>query len=700
MSDNFTEKLNASVEHYSATIRTQASHRDSYQNVGGSGISGRPGLTQRDYDLWRPDEARARSQKGRMLQSDMAYHDIGLVKNMIDLMGDLACQGIRVSHPNKRIERFYRAWFKRVNGKDRSERFLNTLFRLGNVVIRMQTADIKNEQKEQLMKTTASPEVVLKDLSTTKNEIPIKYTFLYPPTVDVIGGALAAFVGDTQYVMKVPNHIHRSITRSTKNLADAEKALINKLPKDIKEAVRTKKVVPLPRDKTFVYHYKKDDWLPWGEPMLGSILTDLSLFTKLKLADKAALDGAISNIRIFKIGNLEHKIPPTPEAAQKLADILQGNVEAGTIDLIWGPDLELVESKTTVHKFLGEDKYKPTLTSIYGGLGIPATLTGTGGGGTTNNFISLKTLTQRLQYGRDVLMDFWLSQIKLVQDAMGFRLPAKIEFEFTNLGDEQAEKALLIQLADRNLISQELLQHKFGNDPELERVRINREQRDRDSGSMLPKASPFHDPQFGLALKKIALTTGVLAPSEVGIRLDENRKDLKKYPKEKGEKNALQMRQPAAKVSDKKNGVSQQGRPKNSKDGKKRKEKTFKPKTRAAIEIWARVAQEAIADYINPSILEMYKKKNMRSLSNKQVSQAEEMKFSILCGLKPMLNIDQDFPTRIQAAIDTDPDPIIKTTYQEWVSDISTEINRSISIDERKHVQSALYALYIGEDDG
>ena len=72
-------------------------------------------------------------------------------------------------------------------------------------------------------------------------------------------------------------------------------------------------------------------------------------------------------------------------------------------------------------------KYTPHLNSVYAGLGIPPTLTGTyGAAGTTNNFISLKTLTQRLQYGRDVLQRFWAKEIEEVQKAMGFRKKTKI----------------------------------------------------------------------------------------------------------------------------------------------------------------------------------------------------------------------------------------------------------------------------------
>jgi hypothetical protein len=46
-------------------------------------------------------------------------------------------------------------------------------------------------------------------------------------------------------------------------------------------------------------------------------------------------------IRLWKLGNLEHKIVPTKEASEKLASILKGHTGSETMDLIWGPDIEV-----------------------------------------------------------------------------------------------------------------------------------------------------------------------------------------------------------------------------------------------------------------------------------------------------------------------------------------------------------------------
>jgi hypothetical protein len=149
---------------------------------------------------------------------------------------------------------------------------------------------------------------------------------------------------------------------------------------------------------------------------------------------------------------------------------------------VWGPELSFKESSSEVYKFLGSEKYTAVLNSIYAGLGVPPTLTGmaTNGGGFTNNFISLKTLVERLQYGRDQLTKFWEKEVEIVRQAMGFRYKAHIQFDQMSLSDEATEKNLLIQLADRDIISQETLLQRFKEIPQIEKIRLQREVSDRE----------------------------------------------------------------------------------------------------------------------------------------------------------------------------------------------------------------------------
>ena len=436
-------------------------------------------------------------------------------------------------------------------------------------------------------------------------------------------------------------------------------------------------------------HYKKDDWQEWADPMTYACFGDLILYEKLKLADKAALDGAVNKIRVWKLGNLEHKLAPTATAASALGEILGSNVGAGTVDIVWGPDIELIETGTDVQRFLGEEKYRPTLMSIYSCLGIPPTLTGTfGASGTTNNFMSLKTLTERLNYVRGLVIEFWTHQIKLVQNAMGFRHGAQVEFDFMYLEDPASMTQLLINLADRNMISDEFVQRNVKAKPDVENNRINKESKKRGTGKMEEKVSPYHSVDKDFALQKIALQTGIVSPGQVGLELEEA-KD--------GEQPALEMRKPKEQES----GPPQEevpptrgpdGRPKNSRDKVPRKEREFKPKRRASIELWAQKAQVAIAKFVNPALLHTLSKKNMRSLSGEEHESTERIKFEILCNL----DFTQEISERsIASSINGGAiSASVHAECQEWISAASTNCNRRLSIEEIRKVKASFYVYF------
>ncbi len=686
------KEASRSLDEYAGIERTVANngrYRLDFSNLDGP-TSGRPGLTRSDYDYFRPEEAIPKHIKLIFHQSDVIYNRVGLVKNVIDLMGDFASQGVRLVHPNKRIEKFYRNWFQKVRGEERSERFLNNLYRIGNVVINRQTAKISVKMADQMYKTVASPDLIInyEESPVEKREIPWKYTFIDPACVDIIGGSLSSFVGNKIYAITIPPTLRKAIN-APKN--DAERAIIDQLPSQIVEAAKTKKPYILDPNKTLVFHYKKDDWKAWAYPIVYSIMDDINIIEKLKLADLAALDGAISNIRIFKLGSLEHKIAPTPAAASKLSNILQNNVGGGTMDLVWGPDLELIESKTNVHQFLGEAKYAPHLNSIYAGLGIPPTLTGTfGAAGTTNNFISLKTLTQRLQYGRRVLLAFWNNEIALVQKAMGFRQPAKVEFDRMDLSNEDAEKALLVQLSDRNIVSDELIQRAFGFDPDMEKNRLNRENRERENERMIPKAGPWHDPQFDNSLKKIALQTGLAAPSQVGLTLDK---------KKSGEKTGMEMKMSMPKplpgggspIGDKLPGQPGEGRPRNSRDQQQRKTREFKPQTGASLQLWAIEAQEKISELLNPHLLDFYNKKNMRSLSSSEYDEAESTKSKIFLSLEPLVTVNEELVLSKLNTIDSIDNKIKYDQFLSFNKSISNDLDRQLTADELRYAKAYFY---------
>jgi hypothetical protein len=665
---------NAPVQQEKALAYTYRTYLDIEPNR-----SVRTSITRNDYYRFRPEEAVPTRQKRIMKMCMDAYDRVGIVRNVIDLMGDFGAQGIDIVHPNKAIERFYKKWFEQVRGVERSERFLNYLYRSGNVIIKRRTAKI-NTNKEAELRRTSGADMEVQTPKYVKREIPWAYDFLNPLAVDVLNFYNGMFIGDPIFVMNLSRTTYDSFTASNVTARNT----FSKLPPDLQKMVKEgKRQIPLDKDKIEVYYYKKDDWLVWANPMIYAILDDLIMLEKMKLADLAALDGAISQIRLWRVGSLDHKIIPRRDVINKVRDILASNTGGGTMDLVWGPELDFKESQSQVYKFLGSEKYQPVLTSIYAGLGIPPTLTGAStGGGYTNNYVSLKTLIERLEYGRQLLTQFWQKEIEMVQKAMGFRFPAQIRFDSIILSDESAAKQLLINLADRAIISNETILERFGEMPDIEKTRIRREEQARRNDNTTPqKASPYHNPNLRNDISKVLVTKDGLDNSFYD-ELDLPKKDLPiATPTGGGTQNNSKSPE----------GNPQGGRPLNTKDSIKRKTKRVLPKSgESTAVLWAFNAQKTIAETVTPMILDFYNKKNVRSLTKGEFDQLEYLKLCLLTGLEPFIELN---PEIIKSLIDSAHKPT-----QAFVSKVSDEIenfvyinNRKPTVDEMKYIYATVY---------
>jgi hypothetical protein len=719
---SFGQSLSSSMD------RTQSSYVTSFVDVD-TNVNARNEYGYRDFEYFRPSMGLPVRPKDILSTCTEVHRTCGLIRNIIDLMGDFGAQGINIVHPNPGVQKFYRAWWKKINGQERSERFLNNLYLTGNVFVYRENAKLKPTEVEKLRKTIAAKEFVEipPDPTVLKNEIPWLYTFINPQVIELIGADLAGFFGIKPLVaIKLPSTIKSKI-RFNQNAE--EQAILNQIPQSIRNAVATsnKEYWLLDQNKVKSFFYKKNDWEVWATPMLYSILTDIQNLDRMKLADRSALDGAISSIRLWKIGSLEHRILPTPELMMKLANILTNNVGGGTMDLIWGPDLEMIESKTSIHQFLGESKYIPVLNAIYAGLGIPQTLTGTASGGSsfTNNFISLKTLIERLEYGRDMLRAFWDAELELIRKARGFRLPAEIHFDSPTLSDEASEKQLLLKLAEGNYISTETLLERFGEKPVIERTRTKNEYKMRKAGRMVRKATPFENPEPELDLQKIVLQNGVATPAQVGLELQ---------PKKKGEvplaeqemqmkREQMEMDQELAKkqqevdfelqkdqhefdkglkkikqdddqkikrqqIKAKPKGRSGQGRPSGGKDTTKRKKRVTKIRKSVSsldLDMWAFDAQRKSYDMVVKSYLALLGKKTVRSLSSEETTGLDDLKFAVLCNLEPFTEVTEDVVAGILVKTPSIPEDVYKQ-YSALLKDY-----KDANIDVIRHLQLKLY---------
>jgi len=636
------EEHSDSVGSYEGISR--ASHRDFLDLEPNRSV--RPGFNSRDYYAFRQDEQVPRRAKRIIKMCMDAYDKVGIVRNVIDLMGDFGSQGISIVHENKSVEKFYQQWFKKCDGKERSERFLNQLYRTGHVIAYRSSAKITPKITKYL-KSMAS-DIRVQVPSVSQNVIPWRYNFFNPLTLDMKNGDVNLFLG-----RKVYDITTNKFFDNFKDGAIPAKVL-DTLPANIKNAVKSgAKKIPLDPERLCIHYYKKDDWQKWAHPLTYAILDDIVMLEKMRLADLSALDGAISNIRLWTVGSLDHKILPNRAAINKLRNILASNVGGGTMELVWGPELSYTESNSQVYKFLGSEKYTSVLNSIYAGLGVPPTLTGmaTNGGGFTNNFISLKTLVERLQYGRDQLTKFWEKEIEIVRRAMGFRKGAHVTFDQMSLSDESSEKNLLIQLADRDIISHETILERFKEIPQVEKMRLKREGKARDNENLPEKAGPFHPP-----------------PKPEELKQEEDNK---------------------------KNNVDPSGgRPPFKKDEEPRKQRVETPKSTPGLAeyiIWANETFDSISNPngITKGYLAMKSKKNMRQLTKAESLELERLKLSVFTNIEPMSNATNDAIGKALSSNKTIPTDFNNILNNQQISP------KYLSMDTYKSKVIATYVQYL-----
>ena len=568
----------------------------------------RPQFGRNDYNAFRPNEATPRKQKRAIKLCMDAYEKVGIVRNVIDLMGDFGCQGINIVHENKSVEKFYKQWFKKIEGKERSERFLNNLYKTGQVFVYRSYANITPEIKK-YMRSMAN-DIRLEVPVTVENVVPWRYNFFNPLNLDMKNGSINLFLGRKSYELSTNSFFD--------NFKDGSvpAKIMETLPPNVKNAIKSgQRKIELDPERLSVHYYKKDDWQQWAYPLTYAILDDIIMLEKMKLADLSALDGAISNIRLWTVGSLDHKILPNKAVINKLRNILASNVGGGTMELVWGPELSYTESNSQVYKFLGSEKYTSVLNSIYAGLGVPPTLTGmaNNGGGFTNNFISLKTLVERLQYGRDQLTKFWEKELEFVRKSMGFRKSAHVVYDQMSLSDESSEKQLLIQLADRDIISHETVLERFKEIPVVEKVRLSREGGDREADKIPPKASPFHNANQKLDLEKMEKQTEL-----------NNKKKEKEAPKPQ-----KQM-------------TNEEGRPLFKMDEEPRKQRVDTPKSKpgvAELFVWATDALEEVS-VLSQGYMQSKGKTDMRQLTRDESQELENLKLYAFLNLEPMSKIN------------------------------------------------------------
>lgn len=458
-----------------------------------SNVDVRVPFQRKDYEYFRPNEGIPAKFKDQVTLCRAVYKQMGIIRNVIDMMTDFACEDLRIVHPDKNIEAFFRVWQKKTGLDAACVEFARHAQIECNVVVKRVTARI-NKPYQKFIKdsTVGKPDVkiVVPKREFLDKEIPWRYIFLDITSLDWRGGDEARMFVDRPLLFKLPSKLIKMIKNPQD---DFQKKIVENIPQDIKDQILNSKTseIELDMSKIYVAHLKKDSWEDWATPFMVAVLPDLFFKQKLRQADIAALDGVINVIRLWRLGDHKEKILPDEGAVSRLADILKSNVGGGAVDIIWDSLLDMKEFYPPVDKILGSEKYQQVNNDILVGLGVPDVLLGGAGANFSNSYIQLKTLVERLEYLRRTITSWLNKEIELVCTAMGFEVLPKVVFNDMSLQDEDTHKRLIVGLMDRGIISAETVLRIYGEDLDIEYPRIKTEKKTFEKDGIEAPKGPF-----------------------------------------------------------------------------------------------------------------------------------------------------------------------------------------------------------------
>ena len=533
-------------------------------------------VTPKKIDESRPEYAvptYGRYQEQQHLVMDacnLAYKRNSLVRSVVDLISEWATDGIKIVSSDPKQQELFDAWSARVKTATVSEQFCRWLAKSGNVVVRRRWG------------------------TSRRKRIPVSYVFYDPATIELVGDFAGTIADRKTYAIKIP--IYNFVNRTYK-YNDEEKKVFESLPKEIKDAINgnfsqgTTYYEPIPERDIYVGWYKKDDSEIWANSFVYTVLPYVIYNEKLHRAKMSLLDGMMNPIRIWGLGDIVEGAIPSPDLGKNLENIVSNHTE-GPVDIIWDNLIKLQVEYPPIEKI--KDMVDQDEKILYG-LGIQIF-----GKEVIKESapIAIKDLVKRVEYIRGQLKEFWMSEIRYFCDGLGIEDYPELEFRYADFYSEQTYMNFVLELLDRNVISDERILEIIKENPVIEKARVNRQEALRSKEQLPQKASPYHNPA--------QLTMDKFKEEEI-----------------------KQQEQNYNNVSKQKLGDSKPGRPAGATDS------TPRQRTRGELTANANLILEQVESFVEQKYLEKVDKKDLRSLTNKEKEEVFNYKAFVFASINP-----------------------------------------------------------------
>jgi hypothetical protein len=636
---------------------------------------------------WGGSSAKGFSKQTRLSYLKMAfaveaYKGFGVVKNVVDLMCNFASEGLKIIHPRPAIQRFYQRWADAVYLQGRSKDALRQYYKTSNVFIYTTMGTIDDIAYKNMKKARGAKDADLVDTNDPilkrrqqildkekqkppgEREIPWRYTLLNPFQMDLRGNK---YFGGHEWAFILDEDTKRKLEEEGGWSSDSLDETSINLPLEFKKVVDGN-IVRLDQAKLFTLQYMKDDHEDWADPMVWPVMNDIMYKNQLRAMDMSVANSVINAITIFKLGNIEKGYQPPASHFQKLSEMLRTPAYAQQI--VWNDAISMESNYPPIEKILSIEKYRSVDRDILAGLGVPSILVdGSEGGSFSNAYLQVRTLLERLEEGRNEILKWIDKQLRIIANVMGHRDIPIVKFGQMSLRDENAEKQLIIQLLDRNIISAERVHEVFDIETDIEIERMRSEKKMADEEDLMVKFGPFKDPMN-------------MMDAEETMNLDfKQKKILQKAKPEQTSKSPFGQQTP--------NVIRPNGRPPGTKSPQQKKRET-KPKGMASQEY---INAARLRDNVEARVTDLMTKlrgvKNKKNLAGNDKDDIEIMTFATMLAIHP-----EDKNPDIYAAMANVDRREREITYFD-------ETRHSYqSLAQRRQLQIALYLNgYYGEND-
>lgn len=656
--------------------------------------------------------------KMKMAMAVEAYKGFGIVKNVIDLMCNFASEGLTIVHPRQNIERFYRRWAEMVDLQGRVKDILRYYYKVGTVPVYTTMGKIDDSSYTK-MKSTRGKVVALdnndpaakkrvKDAQDEskkpigEREIPWRYTILNPFQMEIVGGK---YFGEQEWVFVLDQKTSQEIKDriGSTNIDFLDETDIN-LPPELKKLKKDQideRIVKLDQSKLWVFSYMKDDHEDWADPMIWPVMNDIMYKNSLRAMDMSVVNSTISAVTIFKLGDFKNGFIAPKAHFKAFSEMLR--TPSYSQNIVWNDAISIESNYPPVEKILNIEKYRSVDKDILAGLGIPSILVdGSEGGSFSNAFLQVRTLLERLEEGRREVMKWVTYQLRLIAETMGHRDIPIVRFGQMSLRDEQAEKQLIIQLLDRNIISAEAVHEVFNLDTRLEIERMRREDALAEDEAIMIKHGPFKDPMSNLDEEDMMDKEMKMQDKQFDKELEIRKKESDINMQIKREQMHEQMKIKKELMRKQQNqGIN--GRPKSGTKGiPQQKKRKTKPKGQSLGFVWdyeinkvaALEIYEKVEDILTQMTLKARGSKYKKELSKDDRDTLEGLVYAVFTNLHVDDEITEDYVVSVlenSLSINADVDFLVRQRLELFEGEPSAQ--------ERREIRAQALAMYCTKEE-